>query len=109
MSADEAAEDVLEAWQLEISWTTINGEQHPTLKTTIPGKTSASLPIAAKPHYTMSYVRDASSALLRQLSALLEMVPALPTLHWLRSSRHSHIPKLHARVPRVHAADRADS
>ena len=83
-AADEAAEEVLEAWSLSVAWTTdAHGNEHPTLAMGSSRSGDKAVPIASKPKYTTAYVRKASQTMMRQLMSMLQTMPELPALHWL--------------------------
>ena len=82
--ADEAAEEVLEAWSLSVAWTTdAHGNEQPALAMGSSRNGDKAVPIASKPKYTTAYVRKASQTMMRQLMSMLQTMPELPPMHWL--------------------------
>ena len=64
-----------------------DGKEHPVLNTTAGGPSTSeatkSLPLAAKPRYSMAYVKEQSKTLLRQVTQLTQQMPPLPPTHYL--------------------------
>lgn len=101
MSADEAAEDVLEAWSLSVSWTMgEDGVEQPSIALSANNKTEKSIGVKAKSKYTTGYVRKLSQVMMRELCAMLHVMPELPTLHWLSSTRPTQSPPAQSPRPR---------
>ena len=70
VAADETGDEMLEAWALAVSWwTDEEGVQHPTIRTSIDNKrVTRSLNVkGTRKKYTLSYVRETSQAMLRQM------------------------------------------